>query len=256
VDGPVAPNPEERFTHRVADYVLYRPGYPGQLIDWLRAEIGLSDAWDVADIGSGTGIFAARLLPNVRRVYGVEPNTPMRTEAEKTLSSNESFVSVNGTAEATTLGDASVNLVTAAQAFHWFDPAPTRREWIRILKPPRHALIVFNSRRIHDSPFMRAYDQLLIDLAVDYKNVDHRQMLEGRIHAFLGDGPEWHHHFTLSHTFEAVRGLSGSSSYVPAPAHPRHAAFMERLRAIFDEHAVNGRVEFLYETEAYCGTLR
>jgi len=109
----------------VADYVRYRPRYPRELLDWLSETIGFAPAWRVADVGSGTGIFAELLLENGNEVFAVEPNDGMREEAEASLAHFPNFHSVNGTAEATTLPDHSVNLVTAAQAFHWFDPAAT-----------------------------------------------------------------------------------------------------------------------------------
>jgi SAM-dependent methyltransferase len=247
--------PIHRFSGRVDAYIRYRPGYPPALLDWLRAEIGLAPAWEVADIGSGTGFFASLLLANGNRVYGVEPNDTMRAAAERALAGDSRFVSVRGTAEATGLPDASIDLVSAAQAFHWFDPAPTRREWKRILRPEGRVLIVFNSRRIDASPFMRAYDDFLAANAVDYREVDHRRVLGERLREFLADAVEWRHPFTVRHDFAAVKGLSASASYVPSPDHPGHAAFMEGLERIFDAHATDGCVEFLYETEAYTGRL-
>jgi len=247
--------PTHRFSGRVDAYVRYRPGYPPALLDWLREKIGLAPSWDVADVGSGTGLLASVLLANGNRVYGVEPNDAMRAAAERALAGSPGFVSVRGTAEATGLPDACVDLVSAAQAFHWFEPAPTRCEWKRILRPNGRALIVFNSRRIEASPFMRSYDDFLNAHAIDYRDVDHRRVLGERLRGFLDDPMEWRHSFTVHHDFAAVKGLSASSSYVPSPDHPAHAAFMEGLEQLFEAHAIDGRVEFLYETEAYVGKL-
>jgi SAM-dependent methyltransferase len=247
--------PEHRFSNRVADYVRYRPTYPLELLSWLREAIGFSRAWRVADIGSGTGIFARVLVENGNHVTGVEPNDAMRAAAEEFLADRGNFVSVRGSSEATTLPDSCVDLVSAAQAFHWFEPVATRREFRRILKPGGWALVVFNSRRIDASPFMRAYDDYLRARAVDYTSVDHRLVGPERLRAFLGDYLEWRATFSVFHDGDGVRGLSSSSSYVPAPDHPRHAGFYQGLRALVDAHAVDGRVEFLYETEAYAGPI-
>lgn len=250
--------PAHRFSKRVDAYLRYRPRYAAELLGWLRDAIGFASTWDVADVGSGTGFFASLMLTNGNRVYGVEPNDQMRAAAERAFANETRFVSIRGTAEATTLGDASVDLVTAAQAFHWFEPAPTRLEWKRILRPDGWALIVFNSRRIDASPFMRAYDDFLHTHAVDYTGVDHRRVLDGSVQEFLGDRRErreWRHAFALHHDFDAMRGLSTSASYVPAADHPSHAAFMEGLQGLFDAHAIDGRVEFLYETEAFVGRM-
>lgn len=80
------------------------------------------------------------------KVYAVEPNDDMRKKAEEKLSDNKSFISVNGSSSDTTLHDGSVDNITAAQAFHWFDPISFAAECKRILKPGGRVIIVYNSR--------------------------------------------------------------------------------------------------------------
>src|SRR5687768_16889833 len=126
-------NPTARFSNRVEDYARYRPGYPAAIIEFFTTRLGITKA-DVADVGSGTGIFTALLLDAGHRVFAIEPNDAMRAEAERTLGGREGFVSVDGSAEQTTIDDASVDLITAAQAFHWFDVPATRAEFRRILR--------------------------------------------------------------------------------------------------------------------------
>jgi SAM-dependent methyltransferase len=255
VSAPHEHQPLLRFSNRVEDYIRHRPGYPPELIGWLRDVIDLRPSWIVADVGSGTGLLAGEFCRHGNLVYGVEPNAAMRAAAEELMAREPHFVSVDGSAEATTLPDGSVDLVAAGQAFHWFEPEAARTEWKRILSPGGRALIVFNSRRIETTPFMRAYDALLVSHAVDYQGVDHRRVLGDGLRAFLDDIHEWRFEFSRVMTFEDVRGLSMSSSYVPAPDHPTHAAFMEALKKLVDEHAKDGTVEMLYETEAYVGRL-
>ena len=98
-------DPTQRFSTRVENYVKYRPGYPPEVIDTLREECGLTPAWPVADIGSGTGILTELLLRNGNRVFAVEPNDEMRLAGERLLQSYPRFHSVTGRAEATTLAD-------------------------------------------------------------------------------------------------------------------------------------------------------
>src|SRR3954447_4559397 len=126
-------DPTRRFSNRVEDYIKYRPNYPRALVRLLEAECGMTGASVIADVGSGTGILSELFLKNGNRVYGVEPNREMREAGERLLASYTNFVSVDGRAEATTLDDASVDFVTAGQAFHWFDPPRTRREFVRVL---------------------------------------------------------------------------------------------------------------------------
>src|ERR1700675_1295215 len=106
-------SPTARFSDRVENYVRYRPGYPPEVLQALRDECGLTSNHVVADIASGTGIWTRMLLENGNRVFGVEPNTEMREAGERLLAEFPkfgfpSFISVAGTAEATTLVDHSV----------------------------------------------------------------------------------------------------------------------------------------------------
>ena len=101
----------------------------------------------VADVGSGTGILTALLLDHGNTVHAVEPNAAMAAEATARLGGNPRFHAVAGRAEATGLPDASCDVVTAAQAFHWFDIDPTRREFRRILRPGGAVVLVWNIRR-------------------------------------------------------------------------------------------------------------
>jgi SAM-dependent methyltransferase len=114
-------DPTQRFSSRVENYVRYRPSYPSGLMDLLARECGLTFHSRVADIGSGTGLLARLFLDIGCEVLGVEPNPGMRQAEERLLAQWPRFRSVDGRAEATTLPDCSVDFVTAAQAFHWFE---------------------------------------------------------------------------------------------------------------------------------------
>lgn len=111
----------QRFSDRVAHYVRSRPGYPAEVLDALRDDIGLSPTWGITDVGSGTGISSELFLRNGNPVFAVEPNGAMREAAERLLGNHPHFQSVPGTAEATGLQGDSVDAVVAGQAFHWFD---------------------------------------------------------------------------------------------------------------------------------------
>src|SRR6187402_143460 len=112
-------NTIQRFSNRVANYVKYRPGYPPQVLGLFNNKMGLNESSIVADIGSGTGLSTKPFLENGNTVYGVEPNAAMREAAEEYLKDFPNFISHDGTAEKTNLEDASIDFVTAAQAFHW-----------------------------------------------------------------------------------------------------------------------------------------
>lgn len=247
----------ERFSNRVESYARYRPSYPAAVIDCLEAEMGLTPQMVVADVGAGTGLLTRRLLENGNTVYAVEPNSGMRQAAEAALSRYANFHSVDGRSDGTTLPGASVDLVTVAQAFHWFEPVATRAEFLRILRPPAWVALIWNDRR-NTTPFMQAYEQLLGRYGTDYKQVDHKYVADGPALArFFAPGE--YRLFTFPNNqvldFEGMVGRLASTSYVPAPGEPGHAALLTAADALFAEHAVDDRVTIEYTTQVFLGHL-
>jgi SAM-dependent methyltransferase len=245
----------QRFTDRVADYVRFRPGYPEAVVETVEGVTGLSGGATIADIGSGTGISTGLFLRHGYTVYAVEPNDAMRGAAERHFAGEPGFRSVNGTAEATTLPETSVDVVTAAQAFHWFRPYEARREFLRILRPPRWVAIVWNDR-LTDTPFLADYDRLLLEYSIDYAQVDHRNIDVDRLRDFFrGDfhSRSIPNEQVLDH--EGLRGRLLSSSYAPAAGHPRHEPMIAALHLLFDAHQEHGQVRFHYSTKIFVGTL-
>ncbi|MGB6676929.1 MAG: class I SAM-dependent methyltransferase, partial [Terriglobales bacterium] len=162
-------NATQRFSSRVDNYVRYRPGYPCEVLNLLKKDCDLATESVIADIASGTGIFTQMLLDNGNRAFGVEPNAEMRRAGEAFLQSYPRFTSIAGTAEATTLPERSVEIVTAAQAAHWFDREKAQREFIRILKPGGWCVLLWNERRTDSTHFLREYEQLLLTYGTDYE---------------------------------------------------------------------------------------
>lgn len=248
---------KQRFSSKVADYVRYRPSYPAAVIDLLGADCGLRSEHVVADVGSGTGILAKLFLENGNRVFAVEPNDEMRQAGEELLSAFEYFASVAGSAEATKLPDASVDFVTVAQAFHWFEPAATRREFLRILRPDGYVVIVWNERLLDTTPFLREYEALLHRFGTDYAKVSESYPRNGQIQDFFASSTFTHKTFPnfQNFDFDGVRGRLRGSSYVPGADHPRFAAMMAELELIFNTYQRNGEVSMDYTTHVYFGRL-
>lgn len=257
-----SPQSTVRFSDRVADYVRFRPGYPPETLDLLRDAVGLTTQSVVADIGSGTGISTELLLRSGAEVYGVEPNDPMRAAAEAQLAANPRFHSVRGTAEATTLAAGSIDVVAAAQAFHWFDRDRTRAEFTRILRPGGYVVLLWNSRHVDTTPLLRGYEALLRQYATDYDAVNHQNIDAAAVARFYAPGSCTRVVLPNSQSFDfaGLRGRLLSSSYAPAAGDPRHEPMLAALRQLFDEHATVGPgaekvARFDYDTEIYYGRL-
>lgn len=247
----------DRFSDRVADYVRYRPDYPAVLHDWLRREHGVAPDWIVADIGAGTGISSKLFLDAGHRVIAVEPNAPMRAAAEQWLGVEARFSALDGRADATGLAEASVDLVSVAQAFHWFDPEATRREFRRILTPRGLVAVYWNSRRLTGTPFLEGYEALLQQYGTDYRRVAERYADDDAMRAWFGEGFHGMARFPHSQRldFAALCGRLLSSSYAPAVGHPRHEPMLAALRDLFDRCAVGGAVSFDYDTRIFAGKV-
>jgi ubiquinone/menaquinone biosynthesis C-methylase UbiE len=249
-------DPLKRFSNRVENYVKYRPGYPAGVIELLKAECGLTSASTIADVGSGTGILSELFLKNGNTVFAIEPNAEMRLAAERLLKDYKEFVSVDATAEATTLASESVDLVTAAQAFHWFDQNKAKREFARILKPAGWVALIWNERRLDSSPFLRAYEDLLLRYGTDYSQVRHENVT-GDINEFFH--PETFNVKTLENAqyfdFESLKGRLLSSSYAPDRDHLNFKPMLAKLENLFAEHHHDGIVNFEYDTRVFYGHL-
>ena len=248
--------PTQRFSNRVENYVRYRPSYPREIIELLRAQCDLTLDSVVADIGSGTGKLTELLLPHAKRVVAIEPNVEMREAGERLLRTHSNFVSLAATAEVTTLAGHSVDLIVAGQAFHWFDRESTSTEFRRILKSGGRLALIWNALHTSSTPFLVAYEALLREFASEYERVNHRHVDLPKLTEFFGREPQCRSFPYLQHfDLAGVCGRLLSSSYVPAEGDPGCAPMLNQLRAIFDAHQQNGRVVFLYDTLVYFGQL-
>jgi ubiquinone/menaquinone biosynthesis C-methylase UbiE len=247
---------KQRFSTRVADYVRYRPGYPSALLEVLRAECALRPGHVVADVGSGTGFLSELFLKNGNRVYGIEPNKEMREAGEEYLASYDGFSSIDASAEATSLGDSSVDFVTAGQSFHWFEADAARREFARILKPGGWVVIAWNDRGADEAPFPRGYENILERFGVAYKNVKDSYPEAHRIRDFLGKFSQRDLPNYQMLDWESLCGRLRSSSYTPTEGDPDFRPMMKELRKLFDAQQQQGEVRMNYVTRVYYGQLQ
>jgi SAM-dependent methyltransferase len=243
-------DPTERFSSRVEDYVRYRPSYPAEVIAYLARECGLTANSSVADIGCGTGLLAEVFLRFGCEVTGVEPNAQMRAAGERMLAGWSRFHSVNGRAEETTLPDGSVDLVSAAQAFHWFDPQEARREFRRILKPGGWVGLVWNERTKQPEGFNAGYEDLVTRYGPERPHVE-----SSTLDRFFGASGWRLAEFANEQKFdlEGLRGRFMSSSYAPMRGTAGYGELMKEIDCLFDKFQRDGRVTLSYNTEVYVG---
>jgi SAM-dependent methyltransferase len=248
------PDPTQRFSNRVENYVRYRPRYPKEIIPLLQKECRLTKESVVADTGSGAGFLTEMFLKYGNQVFGVEPNREMREAGERLLKNHTNFTSVDGTAETTTLPDRSVDIVVAGQAFHWFDQSRCRVEFTRILRPQGWVVLVWNDRRTDATPFLAEYERLLETYATDYKEVNHRRIDSAALKKFFGAKPNRASFPNFQHfDFAGLKGRLLSSSYAPAAGQPKHEDMLAAIKKLFDIHQQNGQVTFEYNTIVFCG---
>lgn len=243
-------DPTRRFHDRAVDYAKYRPGYPAGAVDALLD--GLPSNCLVADVGAGTGILSRLLADRGAHVLAVEPNASMRAAAAP----HADVQWCEGTAEATGLSDASVGLVTIAQAFHWVDVPATLREFARILRPQGRLAILWN-RRSREDPFTLGYRRVLE--AMDAEAPAERSQFDP---AVVTDADGFHDLRALEFvnaqrlTEEELLGRARSTSTVPL-AGPRAEQILAMLR---DLHArfrgADGTAEMVYRTDVFLWTRR
>lgn len=251
-----------RFSDRVDNYVKYRPHYPAEVIDFLKSEKIIFENAVVADIGSGTGISAELFLKNNYKVFGVEPNEPMREAAERILqnySDSKLFISVNGKAEATALENNCVDVIVCAQAFHWFNNDAFKNECKRILKPSGQVVLMWNDRRTDTTDFLKVYEDFLQMFGTDYKVINHKNTQEtSQFDNFFGkeNYKEKSFYNYQDVDFTGLKGRVLSSSYMPNEEHKDFEFMIYCLKKIFMRYQENGVVRLDYDTKIYYGQLK
>ena len=203
--------PKERFSSRVENYIKYRPKYPKKIIKYLKNKKILKKSSIIADIGSGTGILSELFLKNGNKVFGIEPNKDMRQAGERLLKNYSKFISIDGSAESTTLENNCIDIITAGQAFHWFELEETRKEFKRILGPNGYVVLIWNSRKKNTSGFPNDYEKLIMTYGTDVKEV-HKS--EKKVDAFFNYEKKIFYNYQEL-DFEGLKGRLLSTSYIP-----------------------------------------
>lgn len=244
-------NSKERFSIRVENYSKYRLSYPSQLIDHLVKVYDFDKDFVIADIGSGTGILTKLFLDNGNKTYAVEPNNAMRQASEDVLYSYNTYHSINGSSDNTNLQGESIDLITVAQAFHWFDLEPTKKEFLRISKANTKVIILWNNIKANSSEFMMEYNKIRDKYAIDLNLTP----IDKSISEFFNGNKVHKTSFSCSKSFDYARliGEITSHSYMPDESHSNYEAMVKELQDLFNKYNEKGKVVFEYETHLrYC----
>jgi SAM-dependent methyltransferase len=243
-------NPTGRFTGLANLYARHRPEYPPAAVDFVCRRCGLGPGSVLVDVGSGTGIASRQFARVGFTVIGIEPNDEMRREAGRVVFDSGIAAPVYrpGRAEATGLPDATADAVLAAQAFHWFDPEPTLREFHRILTPAGWVVLLWNERDEAD-PFTAAYGAIVRATpegpAAESGPRRRGDPLLTSILFQKGERTCFAHQQALDE--DGLLGRALSASYAPRePAQVEE--FIAALRATFVRFQRDGRVALQYQT--------
>ncbi len=241
------------FSSKAEKYARYRWDYAPQAIQAVFDIVPITHASSIADIGAGTGILTRHFAGRAGRVWAVEPNPEMRQLAQKALQPYASCTVLDGSAEATTLPDHAVDVITVAQAIHWFDPESARAEFLRILKPGGWLALLRNTGA--DDRLSRATDELLTpENGVDFSRVARPPDRKPVGFYFSHEAFQtMTFPFAYRQSWEEFIGSQLTASFAPDEDHPLYPAFESAARRVFDEFSVDGWLESRGETELVIG---
>lgn len=205
----------EKFTGKAAAYAKARPSYAPAAIEYITTLTQGNGA--VADIGAGTGKLSILLAQAGYRLFAVEPNHDMRAELLTTLSPFPNAQIIAGTAESTTLPSHSVDVITCAQALHWFDPAAFHVECKRIGTPHALVIAVYNNTPGGSSSAHSTLSTSAFFSAPTIRTFPN----------------------PLSYTREQWLQFMVSHSHSPLPTDPEYAAHIEAAGALFDRESID-----------------
>jgi SAM-dependent methyltransferase len=229
-------------------YEQARPDYPSAALDHIVAALGLRPGAHVVDVGAGTGKFARQLVARGLRVTGIEPIEEMRRIFERVVDADV----VEGTAESIPLDEGVADAVTAAQAFHWFDPERAWPELKRVLRPGGGVALIWNVRD-ESHPLHRSYAEAIRPYRGGaYPAGDGHpagQPLASPL--FTGVEERTFPHVQLLDA-DGLVARAASVSFIARLPDDERAPLLERIRGL----APPGTFEFPYVTKVFTGHSR
>ncbi len=244
---------EEKFSGKAEIYDKYRPSYPSGLFDLLYPKY-VTPQSVIADVGSGTGKFAKLLLDRGNTVYCVEPNADMMSKAKTMLDGYAGFVPVCASAENTSLPDASVDFITAAQAFHWFDKRGFARECKRISRGEAVCALIWNT---YDAtcPTVAELEKLNFSCLAKFKGFAGGSSPESGVFDFFGKYETFRFVQDLHFDYDAFVGRCFSSSYSPSKQSDEGERYLSLLTDFFEKQSDGGMIALPVSTLCHIGTV-
>lgn len=246
----------QNFSGLANDYTIGRPVYADAFVEKLYSQYGFSAQSIIADIGSGTGKFAKQLLNKGSFVYCVEPNDDMRNTAIKELGKYEKFRAVDGTATETNLNNRTVDFITSAQAFHWFDVTLFKKECKRILRKDGMVFLIWNMRdmssKINQSSF-----EIYSRYCPKFKGFGGGiQKDDARIKEFFNDKYDYiEFDNPLFYDKEKFISRSLSGSYSLQYGDEFYNEYIDALSALFEKYSKDNILTMANKTVAYIGRM-
>jgi ubiquinone/menaquinone biosynthesis C-methylase UbiE len=247
----------DKFSGKADVYSKFRPSYPNKFLNYLISSNSLNESSKVADIGSGTGILTRQLLERGLSVIAVEPNDDMRTKSEQALKQCAHFTSIKATAEETTIPYKSVDLVIAAQAFHWFDQKKFKLECKRILRQEAKVALVWNSRDF-TSPLIIENAEICKKFCPNFYGFSGGIGEDQDVFKkFFRDGEYEFKKISndLTLDLEGFLGRNLSASYSPKPTDKEYQSFVDAVTDIFQKYSTNGKIVMPNYTRSYLGNV-
>lgn len=252
-------NTVERFDGRAEDYDRYRERYDArELLTLLREWSGLTPDWLIADVGAGTGMLADVFLANGNRVIAIEPNAGMRAACTRLHEGERRLEIRDGTAEATGLPDASVDVVANGRALHWFDVKAAMQEFKRVLRPGGWLVVVAGGRTERGREANEALTRMLQEFTGDLMYREKAYKVYGDVKD-LFNGSEYRHYERggeMRMNWDQLRGMTLSLSHAPLVDDPRFPRFENLLRDYFDRYQKDGVVTLETRCWVNAGRMR
>ncbi len=248
-------NNTEIFTGKADNYAKFRPHYAQTAIDYLFLHGLLDKTSVVADIGSGTGIFASQILSSVSHVFCIEPNSDMRRKAKTLLCKFDNYSIVDATAENTLLPNNSIDSIIVAQAFHWLDPIAFKNECIRISKTSGPVILLWNRKIPCAMEDERRNIVAKYDEVEDYYNYSWEEREKGITNFFCGSVQYAEFDHPLIENFDSFIGRTLSSSHSISENSPQFSEYMADWTLYFNKFAKDGLIQTDNKTVIYWSNL-